>query len=140
MPTLKPRIAVTLDQHTFDVIARMAVLQGCSRGSIVSDLLESVSPVLGRTVALLEAAANAPREIQEGLREVVETAHDDLVVISGDATKQLNLLLSALSSAGAQAEANPHVVTRGSGITDTPPKLKSKTPRKRSSTGGAANG
>lgn len=140
MPTLKPRIAVTLDQQTFDVIARMAVLQGCSRGSIVSDLLQSVSPVLGRTVALLEAAANAPREIQDGLREVVETAHDDLVIISGDATKQLNLMLTALSSAGAQAGVNPHVVTRGSGFTDTPLKPKNKTPRKRSSTGGSDNG
>lgn len=136
MPTAKPRIAVTLDQSTFEVIARMAALQGVSRGSIVADLLDSVAPVLTRTVALLEAAAIAPKQVQDGLREVAQSAHDDLLVIAGDASKQFDMLFDSLS----QAWADPHVVTRGSGITDTPPKPKPNKARKGSSTGGTANG
>jgi hypothetical protein len=41
---------------------------------------------------------------------------------------------------GSPEQANPHVVTRGSGITDTPPKPKPNKARKGSSTGGTANG
>lgn len=131
MPTAKPRIAVTLEQHTFDVIARMADLQGCSRGSVVAELLESVAPALTRTVALLEAAADAPKQVREGLRSVVEGAHNDLVEVSGDALRQLDFLLGAFP----QAEANPRLVTRGSGIkSNTKPKAPKK-PRKGSSTG-----
>jgi len=111
MPTLKPRIAVTLNQATFDVIVRMSVLQGVSRGAVVADLLESIAPVLTRTVALLEAAALAPKQVRDGLVEVVELAHDELVGIAGDATGQLDDLLVGFSNLGV----DPHIVTRGSG-------------------------
>lgn len=135
MPTAKPRIAVTLDQSTFEVIARMAALQGVSRGSIVADLLDSVAPVLTRTVALLEAAAIAPKQVQDGLREVAQSAHDDLLVIAGDAAKQFDMLFDSLS----EAWADPHVVTRGSGITPPVSSQLPKKPRKRSKPGGTAH-
>jgi hypothetical protein len=130
MPTAKPRIAVTLNQHTFDVIARMAQLQGCSRGSVVAELLDSVAPALTRTVALLEAAADAPKQVRDGLRTAVESTHDDLVEIAGGALKQMDWLLGELSGGGV----NPHVVTRGSGLTDTPPSKASKPKRKPATT------
>ncbi len=125
MPTAKPRIAVTLEQSTFEVIARMASLQGVSRGSVVADLLDSVAPSLTRTVSLLEAAAAAPKQVQDGLREVVEAAHGDFAALAGDATKQLDMLLDAFSRTGA----DPHVVTRGSGI--PPHAAKGKTTKAR---------
>jgi len=115
MPTAKPRIAVTLNQFTFDVIARMAELQSCSRGKVVADLLDSVAPALARTVALLEAAAQAPQQVKDGLRSVVEDTHGELVGIAGDAMKQLDFMLDEF----ARLEANPHVVTRGSGSGET---------------------
>jgi hypothetical protein len=135
MPTAKPRIAVTLEQSTFEVIARMAALQGVSRGSVVADLLDSVAPVLTRTVALLEAAAAAPKQVRDGLREVAEAAHDEFTVIAGDATKQLDMLLDAVAQAGV----DPHVVTRGSGITPPVSSQLPKKPRKRSKPGGTAH-
>nr|CRY95647.1 hypothetical protein [uncultured prokaryote] len=135
MPTAKPRIAVTLEQSTFEVIARMAALQGVSRGSIVADLLDSVAPSLARTVSLLEAAAAAPKQVQDGLREVVEAAHDDFTALAGDATRQLDMLLDAFARTGV----DPHVVTRGSGITPPASVEVPKKPRKRSKPGGTAH-
>jgi hypothetical protein len=126
MPTAKPRIAVTLNQHTFEVIARMAELQGCSRGSVVSEMMDAVAPALTRTVALLEAAADAPQQVRDGLRSVVEATHNDLVEVSGDTLRQMDFLLGAFSQGGV----NPHVVTRGSGLTDTPLPQSPKTKRK----------
>lgn len=111
MPTIKPRVAVTLNPHTHEVIERMAHLQGRTRGAVIADLLDSVAPALARTVALLEAAANAPGQVKQGLRDVVEGVHQELLAVSGDAIKQLDWIIA---DAGGQG-VNPHVVTRGSG-------------------------
>jgi hypothetical protein len=125
MPTLKPRITTTLSQPTFEVIARMAKLQGCSRGSVIAELLESVAPVLGRTVALLEAASDAPKQVRDGLRATVENTHDDLVKTAGDTVRQMDWLLGAFE--GSAQVLNPHVVTRGSGSVETRTSGKAKT-------------
>lgn len=116
MPTIKPRVQVTLEPYDHEVIERLASLQGRTRGAVISDLLHEVVPALARTVALLEAAAEAPQQVKKGLRSVVESAHDDLVQAAGDGLKQMDFLLSELT---AQAGANPHVVTRGSGSGET---------------------
>lgn len=126
MPTLKPRIAVTLNQGTYDVIARLAELQECSRGAVVAELLEAVAPALGRTVALLEAAAEAPKQVHEGLRSVIEGTHDDLLSALGDGFKQMDFLLSELSG----GKVDPHVVTRGSGSGGTGGATQRKKPSK----------
>nr|AAX51983.1 hypothetical protein [Pseudomonas sp. S-47] len=110
MPTLKPRVAVTLEPQTHAVIERLAVLQGRTRGAVIADLLDSVAPSLTRTVALLEAAAAAPDQVKQGLRKVVEDVHDELAQVAGDTTRQLDFLLGEL---GGGQEADPHVVTRG---------------------------
>jgi len=112
MPTIKPRVAVTLEPRTHEVIERLAVLQGRTRGSVIADLLDSVAPALTRTVALLEAAAAAPDRVKQGLIGVVEGLHNDLVASAGDSMQQLDTLLNSQFAQGA----DPHVVTRGSGI------------------------
>ena len=117
MPTLKPRITITVSDHAFEVLSRMAKLQGCSKGKVIADLLEAVSPALTRTVALLEAAADAPQQVRDGLRSVVEKTHDELLETTGDSIQQLDFLLGAFSDA--EQGVNPHVVTRGSGMVES---------------------
>lgn len=148
MPTLKPRVQVTMEPATHEVIDALARLQGRTRGAIISDLLDSIAPSLARTVALLEAAMEAPKEIKRGLKSVVEGIHQELVLATGEASKvsdQLDLLMSNVESLEDSAQlADPHVVTRGSGIgsgrgsgADSAPLKKS---RKRSKPGGSAHG
>ena len=127
MPTIKPRVQVTLEPSTHEVIKRLAELQGRSRGSIIAELLDEVGPALTRTVALLEAAAAAPEQVRSGLRSVVEDIHDELLEVSGDSIQQMDWLMSELRGDGAGGDGqaahpraarppvNPHVVTRGSG-------------------------
>lgn len=130
MPTTKPRVQVTLEPQTHEVIERLAVLQGRTRGAVISDLLESVAPALGRTVALLEAAAAAPAKVKDGLRAVINSTHDDLVAAGGDATRQLDFVLDQLASGGDARAADPHVVTRGSGLNPPTHNSASKRPYK----------
>lgn len=136
MPTLKPRVQVTLEPATHAVIERLAQLQSRTRGAVIADLLDSVAPSLTRTIALLEAAAEAPNDVKRGFRAAVESAHQELVALSGDASRQLDAFLDSLGD----EVADPHVVTRGSGMGVKPPHTKPKKPRKRSKPGGSANG
>ena len=136
MPTSKPRIAVTLPQETFDVLARLAELQNRSRGSIVADLLVEITPPLSRTVALLEAAFSAPAEVRQGLRSVVEGVHDQFLAAAGDGINQLDMLFESFSDQQADGP-TPVPVTRGSGTDSTPTPKQRKTRRKGSSSGDA---
>lgn len=136
MPTVKPRVQVTLEPQTHEVFARLAQLQGRTRGSIIAELLDAIAPTMAQTVAILEAAESAPQQVKDGLRAVVESAHDDLLEAAGDGIKQMDFLLTALSGSGA----DPHVVTRGSGMGVPPSHVTAKKPRKRSNPGGPANG
>jgi hypothetical protein len=137
MPTIKPRVQVTLEPETHAVIERLASLQGRTRGAVIAEMLDSVAPALTRTISLIEAAQDAPGQVRAGMRRAVESAHAEIVSLAGDASKQLDVFLDSL---GSQEQANPHVVTRGSGITDTTQKHKNTKARKGSSTGGTANG
>lgn len=133
MPTNKPRIAVTLSPPVYEVIERLAALQGCSRSSVVAELLEAVYPPLMRTVALLEAALEAPRAVHDGLRQTILGLELDMVSQADGALGRMDWLLEEMrraSSAGsgdasavggaapdpaAPEGVNPRVVTRGSG-------------------------
>ena len=117
MPTNKPRVQVTLEPETHAVIARFAQLQGRTRGSVIAELLDSVSPSLTRTVALLEAAFEAPESVKKGLRGVIEDLQGELVSASGDAAKQLDFVLSQMEQDAQNSAADPHVVTRPPGKT-----------------------
>jgi len=129
MPTIKPRVNVTLEPQTHEVIERLAQLQGRTRGSVISDLLDSIAPVMGRTVALLEAASSAPQQVKDGLRSVVEGVHNDLLEKAGVNSSQMDMLLDRLAG-GSLGGVNPHVVTRGSGITPLAEEAQPKRPYK----------
>jgi len=137
MPTAKPRVQVTLEPETHAVIERLAALQGRTRGSVIAELLDSIAPPLTRTIALLEAAAEAPNDVKRGFRAAVEASHQELVALTGDASKQLDAFLDLLGSEGAPEHGvDPHVVTRGSGTQPPAPAKPSKRSSNRSKSRG----
>jgi len=141
MPTLKPRVQVTMEPATHEVIDALARLQGRTRGAIISDLLDSIAPSLARTVALLQAAAEAPQDIKRGLKSVVDGLHQELVQATGEASsasRQIDMLIESME--GSSDGVDPHVVTRGSGSIPHAEKAHPPKARKRSKPGGSANG
>jgi len=123
MPTDKPRLTITLPPHVYETIARMAELQGCSKSSVIAELLESVHPPLMRTVALLEAARDAPQKVRDNLRQTVEELERELAVSAGTGLEQMDMLLTRIgantgSESGSERsespDSDPRVVTRGS--------------------------
>lgn len=101
MASSKPAIAVRLPPHVFEVFARLAALQGRSRGSVVAEILESIYPPMMRTVALLEAAQEAPQQMRSGLREALERIELELVHAQGGGLAQMDWVLEEIQGAPA---------------------------------------
>ena len=68
MATQKPRITITLEPHVYEVLTTLAELQGGSKAGIVSELLESVTPVLERTCYVLQMANTATTGLNDDIR------------------------------------------------------------------------
>lgn len=132
MPTANPRIAITVPQHRHDLLKRIATLQGVSMASLVSDLLEEFFPMLERMCVVLEAAQKAQESSMEGVRKAVEMAEAELTPLAKAVMGQFDLFMDRVTDAVViedvpiqekkkrtrkpkAVDANPRVVTRGSG-------------------------
>jgi hypothetical protein len=134
MPTKKPRVQVTLNENTHEVIKRFAELQNKTRGAVISEFLDSIVPPLSRTVALLDAAHSAPDHVKKGLVDYVESTHNDLMSILSDANSQVDNLAQNFTKNGAPVEGfQPPLVTRGSDKGKIKPKNSLKVAKNRAS-------
>jgi hypothetical protein len=77
MPTLKPRISITLDHHELAILDRYAAASGTPRASILADLIRVTLPQLKEASELIEMANAAPRHIKQGLVENLANATAD---------------------------------------------------------------
>lgn len=98
MPSINPRIALTLPPHRYDLLTRLAKLQGSSRAGIVSETMELVYPVLERVCVVLEAAHKAQETSQQGLRDAVSKAETDLMPLLYEAASQFDLFMDQAGS------------------------------------------
>lgn len=149
MATDKPRITITLNPHVYATLKRMSELGKQPMSSVISELLDSVHEPFMRTVALLDAASQAPKQVKDGLRQSFEAVERELYGAVGYTVAQMDWLTellgkppagdaerqgaspapaapaggtSAASSRqtkGRSRKVNPHVVTRGSGSPKT---------------------
>lgn len=107
MPTLKPRISITLEPHTHEVLQRLSGATGQSMASFVASLVEVASPSLVRLAVVMERAAAAPAEVRAGLLAAVERAERDALPSMVKALDQGDMFLADLeaSTAGVSADA-----------------------------------
>lgn len=129
MATTKPRVNVTLEPHRYELLKRLAGLQGVSMSYLISDLLETVSEPLERVCVVLEAAAKAPQSVKDGLRAAASKAEGVLLPQAQAWMDQSDLFFSDVLKAaegsgtddetgaaghGGGAAPDPRPVTRGS--------------------------
>lgn len=143
MATLKPRVAVTLEPHRYDMLKRLASLQGVSMSHLLADLVETVAEPLERVVVVLEAAKRAPDQVKDGLRAAVLKSEAEVLPMATKALSQLDMFLAEAaaavggdgrrSRAAPSSVADPRPVTRGSTPPSPPPSPAVKKPRKASS-------
>ena len=74
MPTINPRINVTLSPQLDLIVQRMAACQRVSKSQVLRELLEAAEPALQRAVVLMEAAAGAASAMKEGFAQSLDKA------------------------------------------------------------------
>ncbi len=108
MPTVKPRITVTLEPHSHEVLSRLSRLGGDSMSSLVAQYVELAIPSLERLVVAMERVHEAPQEIREGFAAAVAEAERDVMPVLEQASRQADMFLSrAEASATAAAVGAP---------------------------------
>lgn len=98
MPSELPRIAVRVSKRQYEIISRLALLQGRSRGAVVVDLVEAVEPMLERTAVILERAKTAPASVKDGLRALAGAAEAHALAASEVELGKLDLFVGALAA------------------------------------------
>ena len=94
MSTLKPRITVTLEPRSYEVISRLSAASGDSMSKIVASFVDLAVPSLERVVLLLERAKTAPEEVRAGLTAAMERADRDLIPLLMDGISQADMFLA----------------------------------------------
>jgi hypothetical protein len=74
MPTINPRVNVTLSPGLDDLLARLASHQRASKSQVLRELLEAAEPALLRVVALMDASAQASATIKGRLASTMDAA------------------------------------------------------------------
>ena len=92
MATTKPRVTVTLDPFSHEVISALAGLQSRSRGAVIAEMMEAVAPALSRTVSLLQAAQEAPAKVKAEFAEAIAEFQREIDEAGDTANSQLDLL------------------------------------------------
>jgi hypothetical protein len=129
MPTKKPRITITLEPHTHEVLSRLSAASGDSMSQIVSEYIEVAVPALERVVVVLERAKAAPAEARDGFAAAIGRTDRAVIAALGTVDGQMDWLLNVAEAAlPAAAEplpkraevprlkgSTPVPVTRGSG-------------------------
>jgi hypothetical protein len=92
MPTVNPRVNVTLPPSLDLLVGRMAELQRVSKSQVLRELLEAAEPALRRAVALMEAAAGANAAVRDRLAHSLEAA-------MSEAEESLSRVMSAADTA-----------------------------------------
>lgn len=115
MPTKHPRATITFPPQLYDTIKRFAALQGVSFSSAVVGLLEAAHPPLMRSVALFEAAAEAPESVRDTLRSNLEEIEKQLTSSLSVTQSQMDWLTGLSSIPGTRTPGTERVSGRARG-------------------------
>jgi hypothetical protein len=131
MPTVNPRIQVTIKPSQYRLLKNLAKLRRLSMSRVLSELFDEIEPVYERVAVVLQAAVRAQSSATAGMRHAFEKAEGEMAPHVAAAMGQLDLLVaqaqgdapppaSASTASGAGSAGTPASVTRGSGLPNTP--------------------
>lgn len=116
MATDKPRVNVTLEPSTYELLRRAAAAQHTSMSKVVAELVESVAPMFERLVSIADALEQAPEEIRATLRGASEAAEPAIMQQLGGASADFEQLLrfaEELGDRAREAGSDPRPVITG---------------------------
>lgn len=143
MPTVNPRVNVTLSPAEYELLSRLAKQQKRSRADMLRDLFQTMQPVLERVAVVTEAAQRAQATAKQGMLASAEKAEAELLPMVQQALGQFDLFLADVQKQAAGADgraggaptappAAPRPPSSNTGVRSppTPPRKASKPPRR----------
>jgi hypothetical protein len=105
MPTVNPRINVTLSPSLDHLVTQLATFERCSKSQVLRELLEAAEPGLQRAVTMMHAAESAMAGSKETLQRQLLAAADKADGAMRDALRavenaQLDLVVQAQAVEG----------------------------------------
>jgi hypothetical protein len=113
MPTIKHRLAITLEDAEHETLKRLAAFQRRPMAGIVAELLREIHPMLQATVAALEQVQKTQARPTAALAAAVTRMQGAVEQLAVKATGQLDLLRSEfVPTARADAQRPPPVARK----------------------------
>jgi len=133
MATDKPRINMALRREHYDVVTRLAKVQGRSRSAIVVELLEAAIPTLERVVVVTEAAMRAQTSARDELVASLKKAEAAVMPHVNAALGQLDMLLAIEQPKGsAKAQGSGRAAATARAERSEAPAVRRRSPGSRS--------
>lgn len=101
MPTLNPRVNVTLSPSLYELVGALAKHQRISRSMVLRELLEASEPALAQVVAMMQAAEGMSKAARERLGQDMD---ETIKSLEGKAEQAMSLAAGVTSDLVAQAE------------------------------------
>lgn len=122
MPTLNPRITITLTPSVHALLRELSGLTGNSQSALVAELLETAAPVFERVVASLKAAATVHEEAKAQIAAGLDRAQSKLeeqmqlmLTTMDEGTRPLLEEAEKVKRRAGRVASTPRPVTRGVG-------------------------
>jgi len=98
MATEKPRITVTLEPETYEIIKGISKVQRISMSKFINETFTEMSPALGNMLSLLQAAESAPKEVIARYKGIMETETDRYQSFIRTSEKQLDWVVESVGN------------------------------------------
>jgi hypothetical protein len=111
MPTMKPRVSITIDQDDLAILDRYSKISGQPRATVLADLARCAIPQLAGASDLIEAAQQAPLKVRRELINGMAEANTDMLQVM----RRFGVDVGAgLSRRAQKLRQDPHLLTGGS--------------------------
>lgn len=107
MPTSNPRLTITLDRHSYEVLSRLSAATHQSKAAIVVDILSLAIPSLERVTVIMERAQTAPQEVRDGIAAAIERAERDYLPVLQEAARSVDLFIGQAETSAGVRDSTP---------------------------------
>jgi Ribbon-helix-helix protein, copG family len=96
MPTINPRVTVTLQPEDYAILEALAKTQGVSKSSLLAEIWSMACPVMARVAKLLIEAKTAQASVKDGIREATEQALKEIEPMAAQVMLNFDLFEEAI--------------------------------------------
>lgn len=111
MPTIKPRINLTVEPEVYEVYKQLAEVQGRSMSSIINELITETLPHMKTMLSIMQVAKELPASTIKRISEQFDEAENKALSYMGEVGQSLQECQMALEFAASKPPSSNTGVT-----------------------------